>query len=428
MVKDLPAARQEAYGFTISLESELKQHPFSRVLTIFFHPNSSVTAMGGAEKRLAETLKFLSRKSNLKITVLESAPSVLDSKISCQKILLPSRFQAKGWIGNYASWILWMIEASARSFSIGQTARPHLIFVPNNTLPNLVSGCVTSFVLQKPLCVIAHHLDTPFIGGAKRKDCSLYSCYRSIRYGRLVSLAKALSFYVSIPFLKKVSRIVAVSKFTAATLANSGVPENRIMVSGNAVDVGLISRSKPYFRTKIFDGVFVGRLSKEKGIFDLLRVWRNIVKARKNARLLIIGSGLEFNSVRERIALHGLENKVLLRKWCSDKELYGLLKSSKVFIFPSLFEGWGIAVAEALACGLPVVAYDIPALREVFGKCKSVFLVPVKNLESMTSTVLDILNAKENERNELRSYSRSFSKQFLWKRVAEMDMELLLSF
>ena len=428
MVKDLPAARQEAYGFTISLEPELKQHPFSRVLTIFFHPNSSVTAMGGAEKRFAETLKFLSRKNNLKITVLETAPSVLDPKINCQKILLPSRFQAKGWIGNYVSWILWMIEASARSFSIGQTAKPHLIFVPNNTLPNLVSGCVTSFVLQKPLCVVAHHLDMPFIGGAKRKDRSLYSCYRSIRYGRLVSLAKALSFYLSIPFLKKASRIVTVSNFTAKTLANNGVPENKIMVSGNAVDAGSISRTKPYFRTKIFDGVFVGRLSKEKGIFDLLRVWRNIVKARKNARLLIIGSGLEFNSVRERIALHGLENKVLLRKRCSDKELYGLLKSSKVFIFPSLFEGWGIAVAEALACGLPVVAYDIPALREVFGKCKSVFLIPVKNLDGMTSTVLDILNAKENEKNELRSYSKSFSKQFIWKRVAERDMELLLSF
>lgn len=428
MVKDLPAARQETYGFTIAIESELKQHPFSRVLTIFFHPNSSVTAVGGAEKRFAETLKILSKRGNLKITVLESAPSVLDSKINCQKILLPSRFYAKGWIGNYVSWILWMIEASARSFSIGQTARPHLIFVPNNTLPNLVSGCVTSFALQKPLCVIAHHLDVSFIGRAKLKDRSLYSCYRNIRYGRLVSLVKALSFYTSIPFLKKASRIIAVSNFTAETLANSGVPEKRIIVSGNAVDAGSISRAKPYFRTKIFDGVFVGRLSKEKGIFDLLKVWRNIVKVRKNARLLIIGSGLEFNSVRERIALYGLENKVLLRKRCSDRELYGLLKSSQVFVFPSLFEGWGIAVAEALACGLPVVAYDIPALREIFGKCKSMFLVPVKDLESMTSNVLDILNAKENERNELRSYSKSFSKQFLWKRVAEKDMELLLSF
>jgi glycosyltransferase involved in cell wall biosynthesis len=384
--------------------------------------------MGGAEKRFAETLKILSRKNSLKITILESAPSVLDSKINCQKILLPSRFYAKGWIGNYVSWILWMFEASARSFSIGQAARPHVIFVPNNTLPNLISGCVTSFTLQKPLCVITHHLDTPFIDGAKLKDRSLYSCYRNIRYGRLVSLAKTLSFYMSIPFLKKASRIIAVSNFTAETLVNSGVPEKRIIVSGNAVDADSISRVKLYFRTKMFDGVFVGRLSKEKGVFDLLKVWRNIVKARKNARLLIIGSGLEFNLVRERIALYGLENKVLLRKRCSDKELYGLLKSSEVFIFPSLFEGWGIAVAEALACGLPVVAYDIPALREIFGKCKSMFLVPVKNLENMTSIILDILNAKENEKHELRNYSKSFSRQFVWKRVAEKDMALLLSF
>lgn len=80
------------------------------------------------------------------------------------------------------------------------------------------------------------------------------------------------------------------------------------------------------------------------------------------------------------IAEDRLEHNILIYGRCSDVKLYSLLKSSKVFIFPSFFEGWGIVVAEALACGLPVVAYDIPAIRENFGSCKNVFLMPIGDI------------------------------------------------
>jgi glycosyltransferase involved in cell wall biosynthesis len=101
------------------------------------------------------------------------------------------------------------------------------------------------------------------------------------------------------------------------------------------------------------------------------------------------------------------------------------LKSSKVFIFPSVFEGWGIAVAEALACGLPVVAYDIPALKENFGDCRSVFLVPVKNLEEMVMRILNILNMSEKNLCKLGSFSEEYSKQFVWEEVTKKDLAFL---
>ncbi|MCD6445585.1 glycosyltransferase, partial [Candidatus Bathyarchaeota archaeon] len=101
--------------------------------------------------------------------------------------------------------------------------------------------------------------------------------------------------------------------------------------------------------------------------------------------------------------------------------------SSKIFIFPSVFEGWGIAVAEALACGLLVIAYNIPALKENFGSCESVFLVPVGNLEKMIHTTLSLLNLTEEKFKELSEVSKKHVKKFgCHRKIAEKDLEILV--
>jgi glycosyltransferase involved in cell wall biosynthesis len=395
-----------------------------KVFVIFFHPSVSVTALGGAEKRFVETMKFLCKSEDLKITILESSPSLLAlPEISCQKHLLSSVFFGKGWLSSYVGWSLWVAKAFLKSFSLFRREKPNFIFVPNNTLPNLFLGYVVCSVFRLPLVVVVHHIDVPFF--SEKPNCSLYYCYRIIGYSRLVSLIKTFTFYVTLSLLKRARAIISVSNFTAKALRVHGVSNVKIFVSGNAVNVKYISNVKPLSAKKFYDGVFVGRIAKEKGVFDLLSVWKKVVEKKNEAKLLIIGSGLELVAVKERIGTLGLENKVFLRGHCSDRELYSLLKSSKVFIFPSVFEGWGIAVAEALACGLPVVAYDIPALKENFGDCRSVFLVPVKNLEEMVMRILNILNMSEKNLCKLGSFSEEYSKQFVWEEVTKKDLAFL---
>jgi glycosyltransferase involved in cell wall biosynthesis len=420
--------RQKKVCYTINFKQKEKLRSSLKVFAVFFHPAASVTAMGGAEKRFVETLKIFCREDDVEIAVLESAPSFLAKKgIKCEKFLLPLSFHGKGWLSTYLEWILWTVKASFKSFSLVRNAKTDVIFVPNNTLPNLVLGYVTGVIFRRPTCIVVHHIDTPFFE-SDFEDVSLYKAYRSIKYGKLVSFAKTLAFYITLPLLRRAEAIIAVSNFTAKALKNNGVSGPKIFVSGNAVDLDFISKVEPYYGEKFFQGVFVGRISKEKGIFDLLNVWKDVVKVRKDAKLLIIGSGLELPTFKEKIVASDLENNVFVRGQCSEVELYGLLKSSKIFIFPSIFEGWGIAVAEALACGLPVVAYDIPALREVFGECKSVFLVPAKDVKSMTSAVLKVLNAGEEELDKLSYYSKIYSKQFCWEKIAKKDLEPLRDF
>ena len=409
---------------------EKRKNFIPSIFAIFFHPNPKITALGGAEKRFIETLKIFCNKKNLKITVLESNPSFLEERgIKCKKYQVSCSVKGKGWLSAYFNWIVWAIKASIKGVSVVRLAKPEIILAPNNTLPNLFPAIFLSFIFHTPLVVTVHHLDNPSIKTEnKAKDCSLYGCYRCLGYSRLVSLTKAFAFYLTIFLLKKVKGVIAVSKFTAKNLENNGVLPSKILVSGNAVNLDLIDKVTPCSQGKVYDGIFVGRIAKEKGVFDLVKIWKEVVMVKRDAKLLIIGSGLELPFLKEKISSLGLEGKVLLHGKCSDFELYSLLKSSKIFIFPSVFEGWGLAVAEALACSLPIVAYDIPALRENFGECQSVFFIRPKNLRELSLMVLELLNLSRKELVRLGEKSRSFSRKFSWETVAEKDLEALRLF
>lgn len=398
----------------------------TRVLTVFFHPNISVTAIGGAEKRFIETLRFLCGNGVFEFYVLESPPSLLaSSRIKCSKRVVSSRLSGGGWLGNYVCWVLWALKASVKGLEFARENKPKIIFVPNNTFPNLLAGYILSWILKLPLCVVVHHIDLPSLNVEGIGECSLYSCYRKVGYGCIVALVKAAAFYVIVSLLKKANTIIAVSHFTAKSLRHSGVLKPKVFVSGNAVDTKSIGDVAPSECLKFYDAVFVGRISKEKGVFDLVEAWKKVVKVKGNAKLLIVGSGLELKLLRNTVALSGLEKNVFVMGRCTDTVLFRLLKQSKVFVFPSLFEGWGISVAEALSCGLPVVAYDIPALREVFGNCRSVFLVPVKDIDGLASRILEVLGKNFWTYESLSFAARSYVKRFSWEKVATRDLEIL---
>lgn len=395
-----------------------------RIFSVFFHPDRSISAVGGAEKRFVETLKILKRKKGIAMTVIEPKPSMLAGfGVCCETYELSSPISTLrgGWLGNYVEWIVWILRACIRCLSIIRKQKYDVILAPNNTVPNLIPAYFIHYVSHLPLCVVVHHIDL-LLPDVNPSFFMVYHTYRKIGFGKFTSFLKALAFLVVLAVLRRCDVCITVSNFTARALVNNGVPKERIYINGNGVNIKYIDSFK-FEGEKSYDGVFVGRISKEKGVFDLVAAWRIIVDLKREARLLVIGSGPDIHAVRRTVKELGLERNVIVKGRCTDKEMYTLVKESKVFVFPSMFEGWGLAVAEALACGLPVVCYDIPALREVFGKCRSVFLVPPRDIEKFAVTVLEVLNTSETWK--LTEASKNYIKHFNWKSVAMKDLQIV---
>jgi glycosyltransferase involved in cell wall biosynthesis len=263
-------------------------------------------------------------------------------------------------------------------------------------------------------------MDFPYVN-AKANFASVYRVYRRTRFTVPVAFAKALTFLLILALVKRSDICISVSNYTASFLLKNGVSSQKIRVSGNGVDLEIIDRFKS--PRKLYEGIFVGRIARDKGVFDLVKIWGQIVSTRPESRLMIVGSGPDSLKLRELAEGSGVSSKIILRGSCEDSELYTLMRTSRTFLFPSMFEGWGLAVGEALACGLSVVCYDIPALREIFGACRSVYLIPIGDTQKFAETTEKIL--EREDLGELEKISREYVGRFNWEKVAMEDLQII---
>jgi glycosyltransferase involved in cell wall biosynthesis len=117
-----------------------------------------------------------------------------------------------------------------------------------------------------------------------------------------------------------------------------------------------------------------------------------------------------------------MTKKVIFSGWVSDKEAVRLLNSSKIFLLSSKWEGFGLAVAEAMACGLCCVISNLPVLKETFQDAAD-FVEP-DNYQGFAERVIYYLK-NESERKRMGEKAYEFSKKFDWKTVAENEAILI---
>jgi glycosyltransferase involved in cell wall biosynthesis len=146
-------------------------------------------------------------------------------------------------------------------------------------------------------------------------------------------------------------------------LKKFGHADSALWYIGNAGDVQAADRVPE--QPKNFDAAWTGRVHPQKGIDDLLETFEWLKKQIPDFRAVVIGKSKD--KLEPVVRARGLAENIFFSGLVSEEEKFRLLKSSRVFLMPSRYESWGIVVGEALAAGVPVVAYDLPCNRPVFG-------------------------------------------------------------
>ncbi len=171
-------------------------------------------------------------------------------------------------------------------------------------------------------------------------------------------------------------------------LVRLSIEASRIRVTSLGISLTDI-QSVPCSPTR-YDAVFFGRLVEHKGIFDLVEIWSQVAACVAGARLLIIGDGPARFSLSQRFHDAGLQGNVEFAGLVNPiSRVYALLKQSRVCVHPSHEEGWGISICEAMACGLPVVAYDLPVYRSVFER--GMLTTPLGNYRKVAEQITRLL-------------------------------------
>jgi glycosyltransferase involved in cell wall biosynthesis len=173
--------------------------------------------------------------------------------------------------------------------------------------------------------------------------------------------------------------VVVASSFTKSSLTRIGFPENKIsVVPYGAPPVG---PRGPRDRNRPFIFLSAGTQSVRKGVHYTLEAWRRIAP-RNGVELWLIGS----MQLPPRL-LDGLPGKVVVRPSVTKNELNEIYQQADVLVFPSLVEGFGMVITEAMANGLPVITTSHTAGPELINDGENGFIVPIRDVEALAKAM-----------------------------------------
>jgi glycosyltransferase involved in cell wall biosynthesis len=244
----------------------------------------------------------------------------------------------------------------------------------------------------------------------------LFRSARSYRMG-LWHIFSLLSERISLFLCKKADLIFVTNDTIRIALANKGFNDEKIFVTRNGIEYNFINSVKQ--EDKKFDGCFCGVLDKRKGVYDLLDIWQKVITHFPVAKLVVIGKGPESTRLTNEIKNKNLQENITLTGYLPEDQKISVMKSSKTFIFPSYEEGWGIALSEAMACGLPAVCYRLAAY-DVFGD--GIIKVDVGNKEIMASAVIDLL-ANQTKQKSLGDRAKEATRSLDWDDIATEELK-----
>lgn len=258
----------------------------------------------------------------------------------------------------------------------------------------------TPLYVKEPVFCVMHHVHQDVFEQYLPKPLAMVASFMEAEF---------------MPWAYKNVQFIAVSESTKEEMEKLGIVGKGIEVVYNGVD---ISKLRPGNKNQKPVILYLGRLKAYKSIHNLIQAFSKIQKKFPQAQLIIAGSGEEETKLKKIASELKLESKIKFLGKVTEQEKIDLLQQAWVFVNPSMKEGWGITTIEANACGTPVVASNVPGLRESVNNPETGYLVSYGDIGELADKVVSILS-DESLRSEMNKNSQSWAKKFSWKHSAE---------
>jgi len=194
---------------------------------------------------------------------------------------------------------------------------------------------------------------------------------------------------------RKTTRIVAISDWIARfTHEVEGAAREKITTIYYGIEPAQAASNRQALRSSLEIGQedivlgIIARLVAQKGHRYLINAFAAAVKRNSRLRLLIVGSGELEQELKKQVRQLDLQEKVVFTGYRSDTD--DLLNAMDIFSHPSLWEGFGLSVLEAMNMGKPVVASNVSALPELIEDGKTGFLVPPRDVKALSDALLKL--------------------------------------
>ena len=217
--------------------------------------------------------------------------------------------------------------------------------------------------------------------------------------------------FLSLALIRKFADVfVGCSQESVDLLKMRGFPESILYFVRPGANIVLPTKTGK----SEYSAIFLGRIHPSKGIDDILLVWKEVLLKKPQAKLALIGKGEEnvMCFYQSKIEKLGLSDCIKMLGFIPDNEVSSLLSATRLLVFPSHEEGYGMAVSEAIAHGCNVVAYDLPVFQNEFGS--NLIRVDCFDTIVFAKKIIDCLDndKKINCPDSIRSWELASKEEF----------------
>lgn len=234
-------------------------------------------------------------------------------------------------------------------------------------------------------------------------------------------------------FLKKAKAIATVSEFTKEDIASQyKISADKISVVYNGVKeiLGPLNYDEQCGVKEKYTGgkeyfIHVGAIHPRKNLVNLLKAFSIFKKRLQSEMKLVLAGRLAWHNDEflHLLKTYKYRNEVLLTGYLEEQELARLTASAYAAVYPSLFEGFGVPVAEAMKCGVPVLTSQSSAMEEIAGDAALLF--NPADVQDMAEKMMRIYK-DESLREQLVLRGKSVSEKYTWSRTSGLIWEALM--
>jgi glycosyltransferase involved in cell wall biosynthesis len=363
---------------------------------------------GGPSNVLKNVIDRLSLNPNFEITVYATIPWNERKNVyryypnNVKFYLSPTFWAADGFFDTTFAQIIYVLQTlKAENFDI----------VHFNILPGLRAG-ILPWIMQKlkrsKAAFILNFHDFPQIEAHLMSDSGLKTLGTLIHW----SIAQAM--------ISKFDVVVVNSTFIQNLIEEQGFFKNNIRVIPNGINSEEFNSigETDKFRNS-FNLVCFGTFSPKKAQDILITAFNN-TSSKDYSHLYLVGKENNFRKICEKLCEGlNLSQKVSFLKPLKRDDLVKLLLSSDIYVQPSLWEGFGIAMLEAMACGKPVITTFVGGQNDFISDGLNGLLVPPSDTDSLAEAI-DKLASNQMLRKTMGQNARKISFEYDWKRIIMM--------
>lgn len=262
-------------------------------------------------------------------------------------------------------------------------------------------------LFRRKSVVLTYHFD------AETAECGFLGRFASRVYAHVIRLV-----------VKLADKVVATSKGYADTSLVLRSISSKITVIPCGVDLNKFTFYQKEYENvngaRSYTILYVGKLSWYKGIEYLIQAMKIVTETIRNVKLIIVGHGPQRNKLSSLVNEVDFKNCVFFTGCLPEESLHEHYQMADLLVLPSFSrrEAFGIVLLEAMACGKPVIASNIPGLSSVIKNDRCGLLVHPKDSSRLANAIISLLIA-DDERKKMGAYARSFVEaNYDWDDIA----------